>query len=54
MNKTQTVEMLKSKTMMFAHEYLVFINGQDDQGKKERINAEITDLRTLLESLRLY
>lgn len=54
MNKKQTIEMLKSKMMMFAHEYSTFINDQSDISKKERINAEITDLRTILESLRLY
>lgn len=54
MNKTQTIELLKTKTMMFAHEYLTFVGSKDEQSKKERLNAEISDLKSILESLRLY
>ena len=54
MDKKPIIEMLKNKMTIFTHEYSTFINDPSDISRKERLNAEIVDLRTILQSLRLY
>lgn len=53
MDKKPIIEMLKNKMPIFIDEYSTYIKNPDIS-KKERLNAEIVDLQTILQSLRLY
>lgn len=54
MDKKPSIELLKIRMPIFIDEYSTFIKNPSDFSKKERLNAEIISLQTILHSLRLY